>query len=334
MTARLSLSHGNGGRLMRELIERYFAANLANPHLDTEADAVCVPQLEGRDMMMTTDGFTVAPLEYPGGDIGSLAVHGTVNDLAVGGADPAYLTLNAFLEEGLPLELLERIVRSIAAAAEEAGARIVAGDTKVLSRGECGGIYLATTGVGFRPRGLRLGMREIRPGDAILVSGSIGDHGAAVMLAREEFGWHGDLQSDSASVLPICQALRELPGLRFLRDPTRGGLATVLNDIARATECGVRIREADVPVSESVAGVCETLGFEPFYLASEGRVVTVVDPEHADAALAAMRQSGAAPDPRLIGFLASDTTGVIMETVLGGERILDELEDDPLPRIC
>ena len=230
----IMLAHGNGGRYMRELIEELFARHLANPLLDTRVDAAHIP-LGAGDVMVTTDGFTVQPLEFPGGTIGSLAVHGTVNDLAVSGAVPHYLTLSAFIEEGFEIAQLERIVISLAHAAREANVAVVAGDTKVVRRGEGGGLYLATTGVGLRAAGVQLGMQHIRAGDALLVSGPVGDHGIAVMLAREQFGLRGELLSDAASVLPLTQALLKLGGLRFMRDPTRGGLATVAHEIAHAT---------------------------------------------------------------------------------------------------
>lgn len=329
----ISLAHGNGGRLMRELIEEIFARHLANPELDIQADAVALPAGEGQ-MMFTTDGFTVQPLEFPGGDIGSLAVHGTVNDLAVAGALPRYLSLNAFIEEGLEIEQLERIVHSIAQSAKEAGVEVVAGDTKVVRRGEGGGLYLATTGVGFRQPGLQLGMRQIQPGDRLLVSGPVGDHGTAVMLAREQFGLRGDLKSDAASVLPLTQALLGLPGLHFMRDPTRGGLATVAHEISRSTGLQVRLQQAAIPVRDPVNSVCEMLGYDPLYLACEGRVVAAMAAEDASSALAAWQALPDGSDAAIIGEVVADTAQVILETPLGGERFLDELEDDPLPRIC
>jgi hydrogenase expression/formation protein HypE len=331
----ISLAHGNGGRLMRELIEEVFARHLSNPLLDIQADAVPLP-VEDHDgeLMFTTDGFTVQPLEFPGGNIGSLAVHGTVNDLAVSGATPLFLSLNAIIEEGLAFDVLDRIVASLAVAADASGVRVAAGDTKVVRRGEGGGLYLATTGVGTKPRGIRLGMDRIQDGDMILVSGPIGDHGVSVMLAREQFGLRGEVRSDAASVLPLTQALLSLPGLRFMRDPTRGGLATVLNEVHRATGLGVRVRTADVPVRDPVSAVCEMLGYDPFYLACEGRVVAVVDPEHADQALAAWRRFEQGQQASIVGRVASQDDYVVLETELGGERILEELEDDPLPRIC
>lgn len=333
--SRISLAHGNGGRLMRELIDELFAAKLGNSVLDTQADASALPPLpEGGSVMLTTDGFTVQPLEFPGGDIGSLAINGTVNDLAVAGATPLYLTLNAIIEEGLELEVLERIVASLAEAAAASNVRIAAGDTKVVRRGEGGGLYLATTGLGIRTDSARLGMDQIRDGDCILVSGPVGDHGVAVMLAREQFGLRGELRSDCASVLPLTQALLPLEGVRFMRDPTRGGLATVLNEIQRATGLGVRIDEPRLPVRDPVRSVCEMLGYDPLYLACEGRVVAVVAAEHADAALSVWHGLGAGTEAAIIGRLRAADSHVVLTTELGGERILEELEDDPLPRIC
>ena len=331
----IALAHGNGGRYMRELIDEVFARHLANPALDVHADAVPLPVPESAgDLMLTTDGFTVQPLEFPGGDIGSLAVHGTTNDLAVSGARPLFLSLNAFIEEGIEVALLDRVVASLARAAREVGVAVAAGDTKVVRRGEGGGIYLATTGVGVRPRGLRLGLDRIRAGDAILVSGPVGDHGIAVMLAREQFGLRGDLQSDAASVLPLTEALLPLPGLRFMRDPTRGGLATVLHEVCQRTGLAVRVREAAVPVRDPVRSVCEMLGYDPYYLACEGRVVAVVAPEDAEPALAAWRALAQGEDAQMIGTVSGGRAHVVLETEIGGERMLEELEDDPLPRIC
>ncbi len=317
---------------MRELIDDVFASVLANPQLDTLADAVPLPVPAERELMITTDGFTVQPLEFPGGNIGSLAVHGTVNDLAVSGAVPSFLTLNAFLEEGLEVALLRRVINSLAAAAHDCGVAVVAGDTKVVGRGDCDGIYLATTGIGFRPRTKRYALDRIRAGDRVLISGSVGDHGTAVLLAREQFGLRGDLRSDAASVLPLAQALMPIEGLRFMRDPTRGGLATVAHEIVRATGLGLRLEETQIPVKESVQSVCELLGFDPLYLACEGRIVAVIAPEIASAALALLQSL--APEARIIGEVIDGERAVILETDFGGKRILDELDDDPLPRIC
>ncbi len=328
----ITLAHGNGGRFMRELIDGLFVRHLGNPCLDTDRDAALLPPLEGPPVM-TTDGFTVHPLEFPGGDIGSLAVHGTLNDLAVAGAEPRWLSLNAFIEEGLEIALLDRLVASLAKAAREAGVAVVTGDTKVVPRGQGAGLYLATTGIGVKDPQLDPGMGRIRAGDRILVSGPVGDHGTAVMLAREDFGLRGDLRSDAACVLPLTRALRGLPGVRFLRDPTRGGLAAVLHEVARATGLGVAIQQAAVPVRESVEAVCEILGYDPWHLACEGRVVAVVAPAEAEMALAAWQALPQGREAALIGELR-DGGGVVLHTPLGGQRILEELEDDPLPRIC
>jgi hydrogenase expression/formation protein HypE len=329
----ISLAHGNGGYYMRELIEKIFARHLGNPLLDVQSDAARLPEMDG-ELMVTTDGFTVQPLEFPGGTIGSLAVHGTVNDLAVSGATPHYLTLSAFIEEGFEIAQLERIVISLADAAREANVAVIAGDTKVVRHGEGGGLYLSTTGIGTRPKHVRLGIDHIRSGDAVLVSGPVGDHGIAVMLAREQFGLHGELLSDAASVLPLTQALLPLSGLRFMRDPTRGGLATVMHEICRATKLQARLHQPFIPVREQVTSVCEMLGYDAMYLACEGRVVAVVEASQAEDALARWQGLPQGRDAAIIGSITEGRAHVVLETELGGERMLEELEDDPLPRIC
>jgi hydrogenase expression/formation protein HypE len=328
----VSLAHGNGGRMMRELIGEVFATALANPLLDVGADAVALPLAAGEELVVTTDGFTVQPIEFPGGNIGSLAVHGTVNDLAVSGAVPRFMTLSVIIEEGMEIAVLRRIVDALAVSARACGVSVVAGDTKVVGRGDCDGIYLCATGIGFRPRGAQLALDQVRAGDRMLLSGSVGAHGAAVILARQEFGMRGDLVSDAASVLPQAQALMNVSGLRFMRDPTRGGLATVCHEISRAANLTVQLAEADIPVDPAVQSVCELLGFDPLYLACEGRVVAVVAPEMADEALKALRK--VSPGASLIGELKAGYAQVQLDTAFGGQRILDELEDDPLPRIC
>ena len=329
---RVTLAHGNGGRFMRELIEEVFARHLGTEHLDTRTDAAHL-SLEG-PLLFSTDGFTVQPLEFPGGTIGSLAVHGTVNDLAVAGAIPKVLSLNAFIEEGLSFAQLGRIVADLAQAARNCGVHVVAGDTKVVRHGEGSGIYLATSGIGVRATPGVLSLDNIRRGDRILVSGSVGDHGTAVMLAREQFGLKGELKSDADSVLPFAQALFDLPGLRFMRDPTRGGLATVAHEIAEACDLGLRLREARIPVKDPVRAVCEMLGYDPYYLACEGRVVAVVGPDAADDALARWRALPGGAEAEIIGTVEDTGQRVVLETTIGGERFLEELEDDPLPRIC
>jgi hydrogenase expression/formation protein HypE len=334
----ISLAHGNGGRYMRELIAEIFARHLSNPErsdgLDTTLDAAPISLSGPGEPYMTTDGFIVQPLEFPGGDIGSLAVNGTVNDLAVSGATPKYLSLNAFIEEGLEIATLERIVKSLGAAAEEAAVHVVAGDTKVLPRGEGGGLYLATTGVGLKPPGVDLGMHRIRPGDRIVVSGPVGDHGIAVMLAREDFEISGDVRSDCGNVIGLAQAAMEFDGLRFMRDPTRAGLAGVCYEIAQHAGVTVRLRETEVPVRDPVKMVCEMLGYDPYYLACEGRAVAIIAEDQAEGLVESWRQIASGEGATLIGSIEEGASRTVLETEIAGERILDDLEEDPLPRIC
>lgn len=330
----IRLAHGNGGRLMRELIDDLFTRHLGNDCLDTSVDAALLPiDRRADDLMITTDGFTVEPLEFPGGNIGSLAVHGTVNDLAVCGAIPLYLTLSAIIEEGLAVDLLDRVLVATAAACRDCGVKVAAGDTKVVRRGQGGGLYLAMSGIGLRPRGIRLGAAQIATGDRVIVSGPVGDHGTAVMLAREQFGLSGDLTSDACSVLPVTRALLEVGGVRFMRDPTRGGIATVAHELAEACQKTVRLEQSRIPVRDPVRAVCDMLGYDPYFLACEGRVVAVLAPESAEAAVRSLRQQGFA-EAAVIGEVLAGPPRVVLRTPLGGERLLDELEDDPLPRIC
>jgi hydrogenase expression/formation protein HypE len=330
----ITLAHGNGGRYMRELIETLFARYLNNSYLDIHVDAISLPW-RSDNLVMTTDGFIVKPLEFPGGDIGSLAVHGTLNDLAVAGAIPYYLSLNAFIEEGLEVAQLERIIQSLARAAQIAQVKVVAGDTKVVQRGEGGGLYLATTGIGQRDPRAKLALSTVQPGDKILVSGQVGNHGIAVMLAREEFGLRGHVHSDSAYVFPLTRALLDFDGLRFMRDPTRGGLATVMHEIAHATGYNIQLLQAHIPIADAVQTVCDMLGYDPLYLACEGRVVAIIAAEQAEAALQKWQNLSLGKAAQIIGEIKEITDAkVILQTVLGGERFLEELEDDPLPRIC
>ncbi|MBF0310244.1 MAG: hydrogenase expression/formation protein HypE [Magnetococcales bacterium] len=329
----ITLAHGNGGRLMRELIADTFARWLGNPLLDTRLDAAALPPHGPGTLLLTTDAFTVQPLEFPGGNIGSLAIHGTVNDLAVAGGDPLHLTVSAIIEEGLEQTLLERLVQTMAHASREAGVQVVAGDTKVVPRGSGGGLYLTTTGLGLRPPEVTLNPESIRAGDAILVSGPVGDHGAAILLARQAFGLKGSLHSDAACLLPLTRAVRTLQGLRFMRDPTRGGVATVAHELAHMSGLRVRLREEHLPVRDPVQAVCDLLGYDPLYLACEGRVVAVVAADQAETARQRWIGAGA-PEAALIGVLEAGPPQVLLQTSLGGERLLPELEDDPLPRIC
>jgi hydrogenase expression/formation protein HypE len=327
----ITLAHGNGGRLMRELIRDVFAKHFGA--IDSSADAALLPRFEG-DALFTTDGFIVDPLEFPGGDIGTLAVHGTVNDLAVSGATPLFLAVTCLIEEGFDIARLDRIAKSLGHTARDCGAAIVAGDTKVLPRGQGGGLYLSVSGIGRRNPGAPPGLASIRPGDAILVSGTLGDHGTSILLARHEFGLQGDLISDCASVVPFTAAAEAFAGLRFMRDPTRGGMATVAHEVSIATKCRVTLEETRLPLQEQVRGICDMLGYDPLYLACEGRVVAVIAPEQAADLLAAWRALPGGGRAAIVGRVEAGRARVVLRTALGGERILDELEDDPLPRIC
>jgi len=329
----ITLAHGNGGRYMRLLIKELFAKHLKSPSLDIQADAVTLNPDKG-ELMFTTDGFSVKPLEFPGGNIGSLAVHGTTNDLAVAGAIPRYLSLNAFIEEGFEIAQLDKLIASLAESAKAINVEVAAGDTKVVPRGEGGGLYLATTGIGFRDPKVNLGLNRIQARDKILVSGPIGNHGICVMLAREQFGLHGNLQSDAASVLPLTTALLNLSELHFMRDPTRGGLATVAHEIAFACNKNVILNQSQIPIRDTVQSVCEILGYDPMYLACEGRVVAIIGENQADEALQKWQKLPEGKDAAIIGEIREGKPYVTLKTELGGERILEELEDDPLPRIC
>jgi hydrogenase expression/formation protein HypE len=326
----ITLAHGNGGRFMRELIRDIFAKHFG---ADSTVDAALLPRFAG-EAVFTTDGFIVDPLEFPGGDIGTLAVHGTVNDLAVSGATPRFLAVTCLIEEGFEMARLDRIARSLGGAARDCGVAIVAGDTKVLPRGQGGGLYLSVAGIGSRNPGAPPGLASIRPGDSFLVSGTLGDHGTAILLARHEFGLHGDLISDCASVVPFTSAAEAFTELRFMRDPTRGGIATVANEISLAAECRVTLEEKKLPLHEQVRGICDILGYDPLYLACEGRVVAVIASGQAAGLLAAWRALPGGERAAIVGQVEAGPARVVLRTALGGERILDELEDDPLPRIC
>jgi hydrogenase expression/formation protein HypE len=326
---RITMAHGAGGKATGRLIEGLLAPAFGIEGALDDSGAV-----DG-DLAMTTDSFVVKPIVFPGGSIGELAVNGTVNDLAMAGAKPLALTLSLILEEGLSSDDLRREVAAIAAAAEVAGVRIVAGDTKVVERGHADQMYICTTGIGRRdPRG-SLDPASARPGDRILLSGAIGEHGTAIMLARGEFELDADIESDTCCLWPAVDALLEAagPGLRCLRDPTRGGVASVLNELARASGVAMLVREAAVPVPPAVAGASELLGIDPMYVANEGKLVALVAPEDADAALAALQAfDPAAAD---IGEVKTEPPGmVLVATSFGGKRVMDELVGDPLPRIC
>ena len=332
----INMSHGAGGKATQSLIEGLLAPAFANDTLDEMADAGALT-VDGVELALTTDSFVVKPLRFPGGSIGTLAVHGTVNDLAVSGARPLALTLSLILEEGLSAEELGAEVDAIACAARAAGVSVIAGDTKVVERGHADGMYVCTTGIGWRDERARLSPASLRPGDRILLSGSIGDHGTAIMLARNEFELDAEIESDSCSLWPAADTLLDAvgPSLRCMRDATRGGVASVLNELARSSSVAMIVREGDVPVKPAVAGAAEILGIDPMYMANEGKLVAFVAPDAADEALAALRSVAGCEQAAEIGEVRTEPPGmVLMHTSFGGRRVMDQLVGDPLPRIC
>ncbi|MFJ1762540.1 hydrogenase expression/formation protein HypE [Amycolatopsis sp. NPDC088138] len=331
---RITLSHGAGGKATQTLIEAVFLDAFRNPLLEPLEDAATLTIGDAR-LALTTDSYVVSPLFFPGGNIGDLAVNGTVNDLAVSGARPLYLTAGFILEEGFPVEDLLKIVESMRAAAESAGVQIVTGDTKVVQRGKADGVYINTAGVGVLTR-TGLGVATVKPGDAVLVSGPIGDHGVTIMLARGELDIDADLESDTAPVHDLVAGLlAAVPGVRAMRDATRGGVATILNEIAKAADVAVVVDENTIPVRTEVRGASELLGIDPLYVACEGRIVVVVDGAQASDALEALRSHPLGADAAVIGRVADDPPGlVLLNTAFGGTRIVDLLVGDPLPRIC
>lgn len=334
---RIDLNHGAGGRAMAQLIEELFARAFANDYLGQGNDGAVLPApAPGERLVLATDAHVVTPLFFPGGDIGSLAVHGTVNDVAVMGARPLYLTASFILEEGFALADLARIVQSMAAAARAAGVPVVTGDTKVVEQGKGDGVFISTTGLGALPAGRELGGALARPGDAVLVSGSMGDHGMAILAQRESLAFESEIVSDSAALHGLIAALlAAVPGVRVLRDPTRGGLATTLNEIARQSGVGMQLDEAAIPVNRQVAAACELLGLDPLYLANEGKLVVVCAAEDAEAALAALRAHPLGREAACIGTATADPHHFVqVRTAFGGQRMLDWLSGEPLPRIC
>lgn len=332
---RIDLAHGSGGRAMAQLIEELFARHLDNPFLAQGDDGAVLPGADGR-LVMATDSHVISPLFFPGGDIGSLSVHGTLNDLAVMGARPLWLSAAFILEEGFPLADLARIVESMGEAGRAAGVPIVTGDTKVVERGKGDGVFITTTGVGSLPPGRDVSGRHARPGDVVLISGTLGDHGMAIMAARENLGFETPIVSDSAALHGLTEALFA-SGARVhtLRDPTRGGVATTLNEIARQSGVGIVLDEAALPINPAVAATCEFLGLDPLYVANEGKLLAIVAPDDADAALAALRAHPLGARAARIGTVQADTHRFVqMTTTLGGRRIVDWLNGDPLPRIC
>jgi hydrogenase expression/formation protein HypE len=330
------LAHGGGGRLTQMLIERMFLRSFANSALEQLHDGAQI-DVGGARLAFSTDSFVISPLFFPGGNIGSLAVHGTVNDLAMCGAQPLALSCALILEEGLPMVQLWRVVESMQAAASEVGVPIVTGDTKVVDRGKGDGVFINTTGIGVIPAGVQIGPRRARPGDRILVSGQIAAHGIAIMSVREGLEFETAIESDSAPLHGLVAAILAAGGddVHVLRDPTRGGVASALNEIAAQARVGMRLDERVIPLAEEVRGACEILGFDPLYVANEGKCLAIVAPESADAVLEALRTHAQGADAAIIGEVVDDHPGkVLLRSRIGGQRVVDMLSGEQLPRIC
>jgi len=332
---RVDMTHGSGGRAMAQLIEELFLKHFDNELLRQGNDQAAFDVPGGR-MVMSVDGHVISPLFFPGGDIGALAVHGTLNDVAMSGARPLYLSAGFILEEGFPLADLERIVASMGRAAGEAGVPVVTGDTKVVEKGKGDGVFITTTGIGVVPPGVHIAGDRARPGDRILVSGSLGDHGVAIMSSRENLAFETAIESDSAALHRLVEKMvAEAPGIRCLRDPTRGGLATTLNELALQSGVGMRLVEADIPVKPAVASACELLGLDPLYVANEGKLVCICSAEDAARLLPLMQADPLGADSRIIGEVVEDPHHFVqMETLFGGSRVVDWLSGEQLPRIC
>jgi hydrogenase expression/formation protein HypE len=332
----VEMAHGAGGKATRRLVEGLIVPALANPILETLSDAALLT-IEGTRIAATADGFVVKPLRFAGGSIGSLAVHGTINDLAVSGAKPLALMSTLILEAGLPGEMLEQEIDAMAQAARNAGVCIVGGDTKVVEHGMADGMYISTFGIGIVDERLTLGGENVRTGDRVLLSGPIGDHGITILLARGELELEAELQSDTRALTPFVQAMCACaaPGLRWMRDPTRGGVATALNELARESGVAVVLEEEAIPLRDEVRGACELLGLDPLHIANEGQLLAIVAPEYADAALKAMRALPGGESAAIVGSIeAAPRSTVLTRTGYGGTRIVDMLVGDPLPRIC
>lgn len=332
---RIVLGHGSGGRLSAELLRDVFLPLFSNPVLD-RMDDQAIFEIGGSKIAFTTDSFVVKPLFFPGGDIGSLAVHGTVNDLAMGGARPLVLSAGFILEEGFPMEDLQRIAASMAKAAAAAGVAVVTGDTKVVERGKGDGLFVNTTGIGLVSDNVRLSASQARPGDRVILSGPIGDHGIAILAKREGLEFDTEILSDSAPLHELVAAMLDVSTeIRCLRDPTRGGLSSALNEIAEQSGVSIQIEETRVPVHDQVKGACELLGLDPLYVANEGKLVAIVAPEAADIILAAMRSNERGREATIIGTVGEKRAGLVtMRTAFGSTRIVDLLAGDQLPRIC
>jgi hydrogenase expression/formation protein HypE len=334
---KILLSHGNGGRMMHQLIDDLFLRYLGNPILSEQTDAAIFP-IDFHEMAFTTDSFVIDPLFFPGGNIGKLAVCGTVNDLAVSGSDPLYISVSFIIEEGLPMKDLETIVISIAEEAKNAKVTVVTGDTKVVNKGKCDKLFINTAGIGrVKKENLLISTGgTVQPGDVIIINGTIGDHGMAVMSARESFNFKYPVKSDCASLNHLIkEVLDQSSGVKFMRDPTRGGVASVLNELAGRAAVGIEIDESILPVNKGVHVMCELLGFDPLYIANEGKVIIVADPAESNHIMEIMKKNDLGRECAVIGRVNVDNPGkVVLKTVTGGRRIIDTLTGDPLPRIC
>lgn len=332
---RVEMSHGGGGRATAQLVEELFQRALDNAFLRQGNDQAVLPQASGR-LVVATDAHVISPLFFPGGDIGCLAVHGTLNDVAMCGARPLYLTASFILEEGFPLVDLRRIVESMGAAARQAQVPVVAGDTKVVEQRKGDGVFIATTGVGVVPEHVHISGDRARPGDKILVSGTVGDHGVAILSLRENLSFGANISSDTAALHGlVAHMIEAVPDIHCLRDPTRGGVATTLNELAQQSGVGMRIREESIPLRAEVRGVCELLGLDPLYMANEGKLVAICPADAAARLLAAMRAHPLGQQATIIGEVREDAHSFVeMETVFGGVRMVDWLTGEPLPRIC
>ena len=332
----IEMSHGAGGKASRRLVEGLFAPLLLPESAGRLADAAHV-EMGGASIAFTTDSFVVNPLRFPGGSIGELAVNGTVNDLAVSGAKASAMVVTFILEEGLSSAVLEAEVRAMSAALKRAGVSMVGGDTKVVERGKADGMYITTAGIGAPMHGVHVDARTVRPGDKVLLSGPIGDHGITILLARQELELEADLISDTRSVLPMVEAVAAEAGagIRWMRDPTRGGVATALNELARDCGLSIEVIEEEIPIHDAVRGACELLGLDPLHIANEGQFLAVVSPEYADMALNALQLTKGGEDARIIGQIREEpANAVVVNTRYRGTRIVDMLVGDPLPRIC
>jgi len=332
---RVNMGHGSGGRATAQLIDALFLKYFDNELLRQGNDQASFDVSAGR-MVMSTDSHVISPLFFPGGDIGSLAVHGTINDVAMSGAKPLYLSAGFILEEGLALADLERIVISMAGAAKQADVKIICGDTKVVERGKGDGVFITTTGVGVVPKGINISGDLARPGDAILISGTIGDHGIAVLSKRENLEFETTIESDSAALHGlVAEMIRAVPQIHCLRDPTRGGLATSLNELAKQSGVGMQISEANIPIRTEVAAACELLGLDPLYIANEGKLIAICPAEDSELLLSVMRDNALGHDAAIIGEVIEDKHNLVqMQTAFGGQRLVDWLMADQLPRIC